>query len=436
MRAAVAKNKKESCCTITTPPAASWFPFNASNSITNKPLPADVLQHCYGNTADCSQGDALAKYALTNDGAATNFGRRGDTVGFIQFGMQASQNSAEPIYYGQATDPWYKLSHCLYEPNINVTFHAPNRARASAAPGNDQNILIYDVAQNLLVGLYGFSSSSAGGAYFPDASSCPGSGPSSCAVPVQNANGCSATRVGVDSDRPSPSIFNATVQGNTYTLGGLSAGNGLVAGAGVIREKELMSGAINHAIWVGTYCAHPSNYVFPANAVLGKCSNDPANAPPAGALFFTDYTPAQIASLLAQGQISQPQATLLTTMSTYGGYLLITGGPTWAGMNLGNEMVESGAAYQYYNVPDPIVAWGCSQGMNDVGESTCSNGTVSGNFDPSLNVLGGLPLLTGPGGTDRSGRSCRVAPGCDVSGHIHTADPCLVKRLAGVAGAC
>src|ERR1700719_1340608 len=39
-----------------------------ANSVTTKPLPGDVLSHCYGNTSNCSAGDAIAKCAMTDCG--------------------------------------------------------------------------------------------------------------------------------------------------------------------------------------------------------------------------------------------------------------------------------------------------------------------------------------------------------------------------------
>ncbi len=435
--------------TISNPPDATWFPFADAGSVTNKPLPPDVLQHCWGNTSDCSAGDAIAKWTLTSGYGATNFSRNGMTVGYVYFpNTLTGSNSADisgPMYYGQAGDPWYKISGCQYN-QVSVRFHAPNRATFAGAPGGDQGIDIYDVAQGLLIQAYGVNSSS--GMIMPDASSCPGSGPSSCAVAVPNISGCAAQQVGVDTDLQGHGYRTANIDGNTYTLGGTGATAIFSGWAGMLRQNELMNGTVNHSLLLGVVCGKPgssayqSDWVWPAQSGLLKCANDNPGEPKAGALLFCDYTPAQISSMLNAGQISQPQATLLRAFCTYGGYVAQTGGPasgsTWQGMRLAaSQAYEGQTAYQlYYKQDNGFESWACANGMNDFAQSGCSGGRLTSSYGPSLDVLGGLPLLTGPGGKDASGRSCSVAPGCDVSGHIHVADSCVAKTLAGFSGGC
>ena len=434
---------------IRTPPSPDWFPFADAGSVTNKPLPADVLQHCWGNTSDCSAGDTIAKWTLTSGYGATDFSRHGLTVGSVYFpNTWPKGNSADisgAMYYGQATDPWYRIAGCHYN-KIDVRFHAPNQAKFAAVPGGDQGIDIYDVAQGLLIQAYGYNSNP--GMVMPDASSCPGTGPSTCAVVIPNISGCSAQQVGVDTDLQGHGYRQAKIGKNTYTLGGTGA-SGLFSGwAGMLRQNELMNGMVNHALLLGIVCAKPASYVgqsdfvWPAQSGLLSCTKDNPGEPKAGALLFCDYTPSQILSMLNAGQISQPQATLLQTFCKYGGYVAQTGGPasgsSWQGMRLtASQAYEGQTAYQlYHNYDNGFVSWACAQGMNDFGQPGCKQGKVVSPYGPSLDVLGGIPLLTGPGGKDTSGRSCSVAPGCDVSGHIHLADPCVVRGLAGVAGGC
>src|SRR5579862_1648122 len=415
---------------VSSPPSPTWFPYNATTSLSNKPLPSDVLLHCYGNTSNCAQGDAMAKYALTsNDAVGPPYRRSGSTVGTITFMVPGASDSQLPIYYGQSTDPWYTLSNCLHDATIKVSFHAPNRAKFSSTAGNDQAIAIYDTVQGLLIQAYMYNSSSTGTLPYSSCTSGPG-----CAVHV-SYNGCSAERVGTDTDIQK-THYSYTNSYGTYTLGGVSAEGGFSSLGTIIRQNELMNGTVNHAVALGAYCTNPNFFVFPASGLLGGCRSNIANAPPPGGLIFTDYTPTQISSMLSAGRITHPQATLLTALSTYGGYLLVTGGGSWTGMSIGTELVEAQDAYKFYGRTPPIVPWGCQNGMNDYGQSSCSNGVVTGPFSPSLNALGGLPLMTGPEGRDTSGRSCRVAPGCDVSGHIHMADSCIAKRLAGLPGKC
>lgn len=51
----------------TTASGGTAYSLNA-NSVTTKPLPSDVLSHCYGNTSNCSAGDAVAKCTMTDCG--------------------------------------------------------------------------------------------------------------------------------------------------------------------------------------------------------------------------------------------------------------------------------------------------------------------------------------------------------------------------------
>ncbi len=429
---------------ISTPPGPAWFPFANAGSITNKPLPSDVLKHCWGNTSNCSAGDAIAKWTLTSGYGATNFSRNGLTVGFVYFPNTLTNGSSAdvsgPMYYGSSSDPWYKIAGCKYN-SINVRFHAPNKAKFSALPGGDQGIDVYDAAQGLIIQAYGYLGGS--GMIMPDASGCPGSGPSSCAVSVPNISGCSAQQVGVDSDLQGHTYRTASIGGNTYTLGGTGATTIFSGWAGMLRQNELMNGTVNHALLLGVVCAKPgsssyqSDWVWPAQAGVLKCNTSSASEPKAGSLLFCDYTPTQITSMLNAGQISLPQATLLRAFCTYGGYVTQTSGPasgsTWQGMRLAaGQGYEGQTAYQlYYKQNNSFESWACSHRMNDFGQGGCSGGTLTAPYGPNQDVLGGIPRLTGPGGHDISGRSCSTAPGCDVSGHIHVADPCVAVGLSG-----
>ncbi len=440
---------------ITNPPPPTWFPYNTSTSFTNKKLPADVLQHCSGNTSNCADGDMRAKYALSNNGQDTDLGNNPSYEGGVMFGMAADRGSHKPIYYGQATDPWYRIRNCEYDDQykgvglVDVRIHAPNKATWSGSTNGDHSIAIFDVAQGILIFMYHYIDGSQW--YLPDGSSCPGTGSASCAVDV-SGDFCGAQRAGIDSDLPTKN-YDGKVPGDTskthYKWAAPSGFTYIMGGPGtwttILREKELMHGTVNHAIAIGAYCTNGTTN-FPIMDGLHSCAGldgqNVTKAAPAGALLFLDYTPAQIASMLKAGQLTVPQATLLTTMSTYGGYFSVTGGDSWSGMELGTEGTEGGGAYAYYfpneteAQRDPIVSWGCAHGMNGDNESTCQNGVVTGPFDPNEYMLGGIPRQTGPGGKDLLGNSCSVSPGCYVSGHIHMADECVAKALAGVSGGC
>src|SRR5581483_10929261 len=133
-----------------------------------------------------------------------------------------------------------------------------------------------------------------------------------------------------------------------------------------------------------------------------------------GTLFWLDYTEEQVGNMLANGQASPAQATLLRALMNYGGYALVTGSASWAGVSVGGaEAVEGSANYAYYGRTDPFISWANTHGF-------------SGNDQVYIAALGGLPLLPGPPdaqghyATDWSGRSCQT--GCDASGHMRAID--------------
>ena len=262
------------------------------------------------------------------------------------------------------------------------------------------------------------------GAQF-DNNTCSGTGPNTCAVAVRNSTVGDSIQIGVDTDIPPYRSRSVTIGGNTYTLA-FRGMNGLTGPAGLIRRNELMEGRMPHAVYFNVYCTNNS-FVFPENGNLSlNCSKTNALSP--GTLFWLDYTEEQVGNMLANGQASPAQATLLRALMNYGGYALVTGSASWAGVSVGGaEAVEGSANYAYYGRTDPFISWANTHGF-------------SGNDQVYIAALGGLPLLPGPPdaqghyATDWSGRSCQT--GCDASGHMRAIDACVAKGMAGVAGGC
>ena len=119
--------------------------------------------------------------------------------------------------------------------------------------------------------------------------------------------------------------------------------------AGIIRAPELMSGQIDHALFVSIKCDSGS-YVYPASKSGRSCADaglPGTNAPPMGTRLQLAMSDDQIAAL----PLPQWKKGILTAMAHYGMYFGDTGGP---GFGL---QVESPATYTSFGVADPIMTW-------------------------------------------------------------------------------
>jgi hypothetical protein len=206
------------------------------------------------------------------------------------------------------------------------------------------------------------------------------------------------------------------------------ATNGLSPGAGLIRVQELIQGQINHALVLNTGCTN-GTVVFPnlySYNTASVCSNK-TNRPPNGALVFLDYTPTQLTTLKAQ--LPAWQYPIIAAMSKYGGYISDTGSSPGS-RSIEPSRIESGQSYKYYGKTDPM--WSFMAKNCGVG---CKLGTHSlsppySSYVYSLSVFANIPNLPGP--------SCSSSA-CGVVQHMHIANPCIAKGLAGLSaaqGAC
>src|SRR5579872_2172587 len=167
-----------------------------------------------------------------------------------------------------------------------------------------------------------------------DNNTCSGTGPNTCAVAVRNSTVGDSRQMGVDTDIPPYRSRSVTIGGNTYTLA-FRGMNRLTGPEGLIRPNELMEGRMPHAVYFNVYCTNNS-FVFPENGNLSlNCSKTNALSP--GTLFWLDYTEEQVGNMLANGQASPAQATLLRALMNYGGYALVTGSASWAGGERGRS---------------------------------------------------------------------------------------------------
>jgi hypothetical protein len=442
---------------ITNPPPASWYPYKVSGSLFNNPLPSSV--RCYGassnglTSGNCAAGDIIAKASLTGAGDCYSSTVNNMNCGFLGIGYPGGNGDQNPGYYycTAATCNWFKVNSTTCPENpvtLNLSFLAPNGAQFSGANG-DQSLFVYDQLQGLLVGL---ATSNHGAGANIGTSSCPGTGPSSCAVAVSpNPGICSAAPINTSGY---PDWNNGTTYTwNGYTGVGSVNSAGAVNGALDIRLIELATGVINHAIPISIPCQYPqsSGFPFPSPGTstyeLQFCSTPNANEPLPGMLFQLDYTAAQIAAM----NLPTWQAGIITALSTYGGYAKATQSFTMAGSPNGMSVPGTGgeegpeACYFYNsswcltNVFDVLQAQGGKTGA--CGTSTYANGCfINASSNSTMQfaafIFQNIPLAIGPEGTDSNGRSCTTGAGCDVTGHMHVLDQCVAKGLAGQPGSC
>ena len=186
-----------------------------------------------------------------------------------------------------------------------------------------------------------------------------------------------------------------------------------------VTGAELAAGAIHHAVYLETDCT--TGHVFPASSGTYACPTGTTNKAPEGALFFLDYTPAQLADI--QARVPLWQYELLEALTVYGGYV----GDTHGGAEgLPITRFEGPAAYNLAGVPYPLGQWLLSFPHDDAGVDEpllCFMRTTGQECEMGIYV--NVPLETGP--------ACPSTP-CDVSAHMHMADPCVAEGLAGTSG--
>jgi hypothetical protein len=346
--------------------------------------------------------------------------------GFSTFDDKTGVNDGdEPLYYSTASDPYYVYTSACDHPAagaynpVGIPFHAPNDALYSTG-ASDQFFTVWDQTTDKVIAgynsSYGFTGRSIG--------ACPGNGhlgTKTDPCPIVGQHYCSI------SDWSDPAGYGIT--------GGDSLGSGGYATHA--RIQEFIAGVIPHAIYLQSTCT--VGHVFPANGDTFQCSGNLVDHGPEGALYFLDYTDAQIAAMNAPDW----QKAVITAMSRYGGYVGDTTGGY--GDGLGGWRLEGPAAYTYSGVPNPGTPFWQARQNATTGNVYCGPHTEQGKTTTQCNIrflnlvdqaTNALIRMTGPGGTDSSGHSCAIAPGCDLSGHIHLADACVAKGLAGVVGGC
>lgn len=415
-------------------------------SIFSKRLPANVMSHLWGGSTSAGHPFALC---ITNDcGGSTD-----DSIwGQMTWASYGNMGGGIPWYYATESDPWYVVNGCGYcQSGWTVKFHAPNNAwwqgTNDTGQGGDNNFGVWDQTSNIAVQLYHGTSQ----VYTKTTiGACPGGGHAGTQddpCPITGANGASA------SDFYQGQDWGSTWNGLPNTMSSLGAG----PGAAYLRVNELLAGVIPHAILAGTQCINaPSgkpSVVFPGTATgPNACSSNYQSAyrPYEGMLYFADYTDAQLDCMdpakpvcqYSDGtdipKVADYKAMFLTQLAHYGQYIAETGGTPGNAATLSPYNLEDvGTAWSYSGneLGSPIWNYWQSKGI------ACGprSGQNPSQMSCTVAVYQGIPPLPGPGTSDQSGRSCSSSQGCDLSGHIQVADPCVARALAGqtaAQGAC
>jgi hypothetical protein len=356
------------------------------HGLTSRRLPADISKHLIANS------DKIAWTAITGEGSTTpsHWGNS-----FLATPGNNNYNVSSQ-YYGTADDPTYCVTSCREHPRnpdndpVGHCFHAPSGAKFDGYPKNgDENLLVWDQTQDKMFNAYSSGETS------PSLPPCkPGQ---RCQVTFNYCAWADRTR--------DPGYGHNPV----YT-------NGLSPGAGNIRIQELIQGQINHALYLNAYCTN-GQAVFPApsGSTALPCSKrgvSNTNRPANGALFFLDYTTAQIDGM----DISPWQKTILKAFSTYGAYLGDTGG---AEDTLHISHFEAGQAHEHHNVENPLWKW-LDQYCPGKSCEVSHRRYPGSNTVFTLNLLANIPPVNGT----------------DVAHHMHIADPCVPKSLVGEEGGC
>ena len=341
-------------------------------SLWTRPLPEDVMLHL------APSSDVIAECTLTDCGI----------VEPQYYGLSALDNpgpddwNSFPRYYGNAADPLYLLDDC--GPDTGTFIRIPSGACFSQS--QDHGIFVWDQTSDRTLGMYRWGES--GPMCLP-----PCSGMTEAeACPTLFSGHC-----GASSFTSGPAYADGVTR---WGFGGDSLGN--APWSLQVRHLELMDGVILHPLIAVTKCTVDN--AFPAAGITYECSLlglPTDNRPPTGALFFLDYQDAEIDAM----GLPAWQLPLVRAAARYGIYVSDTSAYEGTGLSL---RFEGGGAYELAGTTSPVYDWLRTEGVN--------SWTMPGGAERfSLPFLAGLP---------------------DVVSHIHLADECVARELAGLPDGC
>ncbi len=353
------------------PPCKVPYP----GSLWTKPLPATVMDHLAPNS------DAIARCTLTDCGTQDPANYPGWTSIYTP---SPQAWGAFPRYYGNATDPLYRLEDC--GSGTGMLVHIPSGVCFNQT--SDHFLTVWDQTTDRTVGMYNYSQ---------ELSIClpPCTGmtqETACSIPKEISGLCD-----VSDWTNGPAYADGVV---SKGFGGDSLGN--APWSLHVRHRELMEGVILHPLVAVTKCT--VGHVFPALFGTYECSDmgEPTDERPAtGALFFLDYSDAEIDAMALPAW----QLPLVRAAARYGIYISDTNRYDGTGFSLNTE---GGEAYEKAGTVSPVYDW-----LKSVGVEPQIYADGSARYP--LFFLSGLP---------------------DIENHIHLADECVARGLAGVEGGC
>ena len=285
-------------------------------------------------------------------------------------GTPSTHDIAHPTFYSKSTDPLYTVgpSSCGSSTNaIGQTVRIPTAARP--AGGVDGHMTVIDQNTNKEWDFFNF----------------PRGGVSGGGTLVTGGHACWVENIVSGSG-----LISHTTAAHFDNF------------AGMVRGEELAAGHIDHPLFLVAGCVDDSGGVYPATInkggfhQCGRSGGTNVGAPPAGALYWLDYTDAEIAALPGPAW----EKTIATALAHYGGYVGDTGGG--AAPNLGFRF-EGATTYSVYGANSPVV---------------------------KVAIAAGIPFSSG-------NSAYQFAPThIDWANHLHVLDQCVARGLTGQQGGC
>jgi hypothetical protein len=391
-----------------------------AGSIFTQPLPSDSESHCLTNVPCSSTSPDKAIINCTFGGnCSTGTGGSETVAGDAVIAYNpASANGGSlgstGTYYCDSTCPIYKVISVGSGHNTAGTsplgqyFHLPNGAQyGNSRSAGDNYLFVWDQSTDGSAG-----NTTVGGRrltvyqYMPTA-----------ALKALAANTCTTTTC-ADNTAAAQLSFSWAEYGypGTDTIvyregSGTFTTIGILGQVTLIRGAEWQAGTINHAILLNANCESGLTY-FPANATAGICADGLPKHIAAGSLV-------KIKSSFNCGAVTAAQQAVCYALQTYGGYV----GDTTAAVaslqctsftcpGLWPSRVEGGSAYNFANVPYPLLQY-----LNTVDGATCNSSQV--NSTPISCVVQSLNLA-----------------GLVTGNNLLIIDQCVAKRMAGQPGSC
>jgi hypothetical protein len=389
------QNPTQGAYTITNqqPTTYQFYP----GSIYTTPLPPDVGSHLLADNGYGYSGDQIVQHI---------FGGSPANADYMLFRTEAAGSGnygGKPFHYSSEADPIYKVvsvsnapSDASFDPTGKY-FHLTNQSCWNGN-GGDQSNIWWDQSMDIDPTPGGRVLTSY---YFDQGFYC---------LPL---NPCHTTACANTTPAAQISFYYAQMAypGRSDAYAGTPsswASMGVGPPAMFLRGNEIMAQSINHALMVNTWCEASYSFVYPATESAGVCgalSNTVADQqrPLNGNLFWID-------SGYNCDTLPAWQKGICKAMQTYGAYLTDTGGNSSRnGIFISNSR-EGPRAYTDAGIRYPLFDWLAAQPG-----ASCSGAPVNQCTVDTFNMPG---LLTG------------------VGTHLHIVDPCVVKRMAGLPGAC